>query len=177
MSSQIFPHLENPLVAPEDRYDLSFARGTLSEVGELARKYSHRLTFHPSHFNQLGAVEGKVLDGTFADLKMHADILDAMGCDQVSGKDGLALSFAFELLRVCLQMRQVDTTVGACQVNEKELFGLLFPFRCLSFCLPEEARRRSAYMRSGTTRRARRSSFMAFFSLSFLLPASPPSLF
>lgn len=83
MSSQIFPHMENPLVAEKDRYDLSFAMDVLQEVGDLARKYGHRLTFHPSHFNQLGAVPGKVLDGTFADLRMHADILDAMGCDQV----------------------------------------------------------------------------------------------
>jgi hypothetical protein len=147
MSSQIFPHLENPLVAPEDRYDLSFAWDTLREVGELARRYSHRLTFHPSHFNQLGAVEGKVLDGTFADLKMHADILDAMGCDQVSGED---VSFWF---RLCFCPSSCFLSVsscarstvlrGACQVNEEEFFGS--PFRCLAFCLLEDACRQSAY--------------------------------
>eukprot|EP00898_Chlorokybus_atmophyticus_P008246 jgi/Chlat1/8422/Chrsp80S07917 len=77
LTSNLFPHLENPLA--HEKYDMEFAREALRECGDYAKQHGHRLTFHPNHFNQLGAVSPPVLASTLADLRMHADIADAMG--------------------------------------------------------------------------------------------------
>ena len=78
LSSEMFPHFTDPETEP---YSLDFAKDKLREIGKVARKLGHRLTFHPGQFNQIGAKSRDVFERTISDLKMHADILDFMGID------------------------------------------------------------------------------------------------
>ena len=81
-SSEIFPHLSNPilgeLLGVEIPYSLEFAREKLQGLGALAKSYGHRITFHPGQFNQLGAENYSTLQKTITDLTAHATILDMM---------------------------------------------------------------------------------------------------
>ena len=82
LSSDIFPHFNDNEV---ELYDMSFAIDALRQAGEAAIKYKQRINFHPGQYNQIGAKENDVFVKTCTDLKMHADILDAMGV----GVDGI----------------------------------------------------------------------------------------
>ena len=82
LSSELFPHKTNPRV--ED-YDFEFAREWMVKVGEEARKYNQRLTFHPGQYNVVGTPNEKAFKHTINDLKYHADVLDIMGM----GKDSV----------------------------------------------------------------------------------------
>lgn len=83
ISSDLFPFASHP----EYGYSLSYCGPLLAKVGELAKKYNHRLTTHPGQFNQLGAPRQNVLDGTVRDLKYHCEMLDLMGL----GKDSVMI--------------------------------------------------------------------------------------
>lgn len=76
ITSNLFPHMENPLAVA---YNIDFARDKLAEVGALGRKYGHRLTFHPGQFCQLGSPRPSVVEQTVRDLTLHANIFHAMG--------------------------------------------------------------------------------------------------
>ena len=76
LSSELFPHKTNPRV--ED-YDFEFAKDLLKQIGEKARKYNQRLTFHPGQYNVVGTPNEKAFQHTCEDLKYHADVLDLMG--------------------------------------------------------------------------------------------------
>ena len=78
ISSDIFPHFTDDQT---ESYTIDFAREGLRKAGELARKYGIRLLMHPGQYNQVGAVDPGVFSKTAQDLGMHADILDAVGCD------------------------------------------------------------------------------------------------
>ena len=80
MSSDMFSHMTDP----ECPYNLDFAREKLREVGEVAKQYHQRLTFHPGQYNVIGTPNEKAFQHTVRDLTMHADIFDAMGCDEQS---------------------------------------------------------------------------------------------
>tara|TARA_A100001015_G_scaffold289630_1_gene361696 strand:+ start:83 stop:808 length:726 start_codon:yes stop_codon:yes gene_type:complete len=77
----LFPHKTNPKV--ED-YDYDFALDLLKQIGQLARKYNQRLTFHPGQYNVVGTPDEKAFNHTVEDLKYHADLLDFMGMDESS---------------------------------------------------------------------------------------------
>jgi UV DNA damage endonuclease len=79
LSSDILPHYTNPNV---QSYDLSFATDAFREAGEALRRYKQRTTFHPGQFCVVGAHDETIFQKTVDDLKMHADMLDAMGIDQ-----------------------------------------------------------------------------------------------
>ena len=79
LSSDMFPHFTDTETEP---YDLSFAMEALAKAGVAARKYCQRINFHPGQYNQVGAKSKNVFEKTCQDLKMHADILDAMGIDK-----------------------------------------------------------------------------------------------
>ena len=82
LSSDIFPHYTN--IKHKISYTLDFAKPLLREIGKIAKKYNHRLTFHPSHHNILNSPRQEVLDGTIRDLEHHATMLDIMGLDSQS---------------------------------------------------------------------------------------------
>ena len=75
LSSEMFQHKTNPRV-PD--YDYDFAIPHLKRVSALAKKYNHRLTFHPGQFNVLASPSEKALKQTFLNLEYHADVLDIM---------------------------------------------------------------------------------------------------
>ena len=75
LSSEMFMHKTNPKV-PD--YDYDFAIPLLKRIGQKARDYNHRLTFHPGQFNVLGTPRTKALKQTILDLQYHADVLDLM---------------------------------------------------------------------------------------------------
>ncbi len=81
LSSSLFPHISNPRV---ESYTLDFAKDLLKKIGELARLYNQRLTFHPGQYNVIGTPNKKAFMQTIRDLKYHADVLDMMGMDKNS---------------------------------------------------------------------------------------------
>jgi UV DNA damage endonuclease len=76
LSSNIFPHYSNSQI---ERYDLDFIKDELLEVGNLAKKYNMRLTFHPGQYDVIGTPSHNVLQNTILDLECHCNILDMMG--------------------------------------------------------------------------------------------------
>ncbi len=82
LSSELFPHMTNPLV---EQYTFDFAYELLKQIGEKAKGYNHRLTFHPGQYNVVGSPNRKCFEQTIKELKYHADILDLMGL----GKDSV----------------------------------------------------------------------------------------
>jgi UV DNA damage endonuclease len=81
ISSDIFPHFTDDETEP---YTIDFALDALKEAGDACKRYGQRITMHPGQYNQVGAIEERVFENTIKDLKMHADILDAMGMDDNS---------------------------------------------------------------------------------------------
>lgn len=79
LSSDIFPHYTDEVTGG---YSMDFALESLKEAGEAAKRYHQRINMHPGQYNQVGAKDEEVFSHTIADLKMHADILDAMGVDE-----------------------------------------------------------------------------------------------
>jgi UV DNA damage endonuclease len=81
LSSELFPHKSNPRV---DDYSFDFAIELLKQIGDKAKKYKQRLTFHPGQYNVVGTPNPKCFQQTIIDLKYHADVLDLMGLDDNS---------------------------------------------------------------------------------------------
>ena len=81
ISSDIFPHFTDNETEP---YTIDFALDALKQAGDICKKYNQRITMHPGQFNQVGAKDKNVFLNTIKDLKMHADILDAMGMNNDS---------------------------------------------------------------------------------------------
>ena len=81
LSSELFPHKSNPKVVD---YTFDFAHSLLTQIGEKARQYNHRLTFHPGQYNVVGSPNKQSFDQTNSDLTYHADVLDLMGMNQDS---------------------------------------------------------------------------------------------
>lgn len=79
ITSNLFPHMENPRHDKNEKYDIKFAKRKLAKIGKLAKSYGHRLSMHPGQYAQLGSVNPEVVQQSFRDLKLHADILSAMG--------------------------------------------------------------------------------------------------
>ena len=81
LSSELFPHKTNPKV---ENYTYDFAMDLLKQIGDLAKKYNQRLTFHPGQYNVVGTPDEKAFQHTIEDLSYHADVLDYMGMDENS---------------------------------------------------------------------------------------------
>jgi len=79
MSSNMFPHITNERFTVQNdmyAYPLQQFQSYFDRIGFLADKYNQRLTFHPSHFNQIGTPNPDVFEKTIKDLSYHADVLD-----------------------------------------------------------------------------------------------------
>ena len=81
LSSELFPHYTNKKI---ESYSLDFAEDLLRQIGEKARGYNHRLTFHPGQFNVLASPNENALANTFTELSYHATLLDMMGMKENS---------------------------------------------------------------------------------------------
>ena len=82
LSSELFQHKNNPKV-PD--YDYDFALEHLKQIGILANKYGHRLTFHPGQYNVLSSPNKKAYEQTLKDLDYHATVFELMNM----GKDSV----------------------------------------------------------------------------------------
>ena len=82
LSSELFPHKSNPKAQD---YTFDFAKELLFEIGEKAKLYNQRLTFHPGQYNCIGSPKNEVIENTIRDLSYHAEVLDLMGL----GKDSV----------------------------------------------------------------------------------------
>ena len=81
LSSELFPHKSNKKV---DDYSFDFAIPLLKEMGNRARLFNQRITFHPGQYNVVGTPNIECFKQTISDLKYHADVLDIMEMDHNS---------------------------------------------------------------------------------------------
>jgi hypothetical protein len=97
MSSDMFPFASHMVHG----YDLGYCAEELKAVGDLAKKYGHRLTMHPGQFTQLASPKDNVVEQSIKELECewrvgrkfkirpsdilsldHAELMDRMGLDQ-----------------------------------------------------------------------------------------------
>lgn len=81
LSSDLFPHKSNPLV---ENYTFDFALDKLKEIGNLAKRYNQRLTFHPGQYNVVGTPNETMFQHTIDDLSYHAEVFELMNMNQDS---------------------------------------------------------------------------------------------
>jgi UV DNA damage endonuclease len=87
ITSELFPHLGSANAIahfPDQAYfqgDMEFARELLKEVGDYARKYNHRLTFHSNPYVQLGTPSERVLKHSLFDIDVHYRTFEMMGIE------------------------------------------------------------------------------------------------
>ena len=79
ISSELFPRYTDPQA---EKYDVTECYKILKDVGKFCRKHGHRVLMHPDQFNQVASKSLEVFNNTCETLKMHADILDAIGLDE-----------------------------------------------------------------------------------------------
>lgn len=79
ISSGLVPHKSNKRVSFGS---LNRFQHLFDIVGFTARRYKHRLTFHPGQYNVVGSPNMAAFDATYWDLDYHAEVLDRIGCDQ-----------------------------------------------------------------------------------------------
>ena len=82
MSSDIFPWMSEYEFNELPNYD-EICRH-LKVAGDYARKYKHRLTFHPGPFNVLGSPKDNVVTKTIKELDQHSQVFDLMGFVEAS---------------------------------------------------------------------------------------------
>lgn len=77
MSSDMFPWMSEYdfTELPDYRKIKTLLRG----VGNLAKRYGQRLTFHPGPFNVLASPKNDVVQKTIIELNKHSQIMDMMG--------------------------------------------------------------------------------------------------
>lgn len=68
-------------------YSLAYCAPLLAQVGDLAKRYGHRLTVHPGQFTQLGSPRKEVVQSSIRELEYHCEMLDLMGI----GPDGVMI--------------------------------------------------------------------------------------
>ena len=80
MSSEMFPfatHLDY-----YKTFDLSQFTDDFKEIGELAKLYKQRLTFHPGQFTQLSSHRDEVVEKSVIEVDFHAHVMDLMNIDE-----------------------------------------------------------------------------------------------
>ena len=80
MSSETFPfatHLDY-----YENYDLTQFTKDFIEIGELAKKYKQRLTYHPGQFTQLSSHREEVVKKSVIEIDFHAKVMDLMNIDE-----------------------------------------------------------------------------------------------
>jgi UV DNA damage endonuclease len=55
---------------------------TLQQIGDLAKQYKQRLTFHPGQFNCLASDKPNVIANSIVDLSIHGKLMDLMNLPQ-----------------------------------------------------------------------------------------------
>lgn len=92
ITSNLFPHITNDKLLDKSHvnnfqklvYPLEKFEKELKRIGDVAKEYKIRLTFHPDLFAVLNSPDSNVIIRTKRDLYMHAKIADLMGLDMNS---------------------------------------------------------------------------------------------
>lgn len=77
LSSDFAPYATHPEM-PQFHGQIAECRGELAEVGRIAREREIRLSFHPSQYVLLSALDPAITAKGIADVNAQADLLDAM---------------------------------------------------------------------------------------------------
>lgn len=77
VSSEMFPRA----IDEKCGYSIEFASEELKKAGDLAKKYKHRLTFHPGQYNVIGSPNEKAFNATVKELALHGEIFKYMGLE------------------------------------------------------------------------------------------------
>jgi UV DNA damage endonuclease len=80
ISSQLFPFHSHE----EYGYSIEPWRDILSSIGDLAKQFNIRLTFHPGQFCVLSSDKEEVVSNTLREIDCHSNVLDMMGCSSDS---------------------------------------------------------------------------------------------
>lgn len=80
MSSDMFPCLGFYNILDLPNIDIIIDK--LKQIGNLAKKYNMRLSFHPSHFCIIASENPNVIENAIDELNKHAQLMDLMGLDQ-----------------------------------------------------------------------------------------------
>ncbi|KAJ7933764.1 UV-endonuclease UvdE-domain-containing protein [Mycena leptocephala] len=75
MSSEMFPFASHAVHG----YSLEYCAPLLARVGELAKRFGHRLTAHPGQYTQLGSPKPEVVASSVRELEYHCEMMDRMG--------------------------------------------------------------------------------------------------
>jgi len=89
LTSGLAPHITNPVFIPKKYhhdyralvYSLEYLRPVFKKIGDLAKKYDIRITFHPGQHVSLSSSNEEIIIKSYRDLYWHAKILDMMGLD------------------------------------------------------------------------------------------------
>jgi UV DNA damage endonuclease len=83
MSSDMFPFATHSKYS--SIYNMDQFKIKLNEIGDLAKSFNQRLTFHPGQYTLLTSMKENVLLKSIDELDFHAKIMDTMGlgCDSV----------------------------------------------------------------------------------------------
>jgi UV DNA damage endonuclease len=80
MSSDMFPWMSEYELEELPGFDA--IRQQLQAIGEKARQWQHRISFHPGPFNVLASENEGVVRKTIKELNQHSQIMDLMGFPQ-----------------------------------------------------------------------------------------------
>ena len=140
MSSDMFPWMSEYEL--KDLPDYKKICTLLSGVGNLAKKYGQRLSFHPGPFNVLGSPNPVLVKKTIKELNQHAEIMDLMGlpkshlypinihCNGVYGDKNAAMSrWASNYLKLSESAQKrlvVENDDKASMYSVKDLYNGIF---------------------------------------------------
>lgn len=79
MSSAMFPWFDYYKLTDLPNYNEIVK--LMQEIGDLAKKYQHKLSFHPNHFNCLASPNQEVVRKSIIDLEQHSLLMDLFGLD------------------------------------------------------------------------------------------------
>jgi len=79
MSSNMFPWFTHYELHDLPKYDI--IKNLMKTAGDIVKKYNHKLSFHPSHFNCLASPTSTIVDKTIFELEQHSRIVDMMELD------------------------------------------------------------------------------------------------
>ena len=77
LSSEFFPWASHYDLF--DMPDIDDIEKALTDAGDFAKQYGHRLTSHPGPFNKLASPKEQVVLNTITDLEIHGQMFDLMG--------------------------------------------------------------------------------------------------
>jgi UV DNA damage endonuclease len=86
ITSGLAPHITNPVFIKRDfrnnpralAYNLDYLRPYFKKIGDLAKKYKMRLTFHPGQYVSLASSNESIIIRSTRELYYHAYIMDLM---------------------------------------------------------------------------------------------------